>query len=85
MFSSVTIICLPIYYKNLTLFVCLFGAFSGYLMSNISLFFNYKSLSYYLITFFAGSIWFIPVISTLGVIKFPLNLGFKVLKSFDQG
>lgn len=85
MFPSVSIICLPIYYKNLTLFVCLVGAVSGYLISNVSLFFNYRALSYYLITFFAGSIWFMPIISTLGVIKFPLNLGFSALKSFDQG
>jgi NADH-ubiquinone oxidoreductase chain 5 len=85
MFPSVSIICLPIYYKNLTLFVCLVGAFSGYLISNVSLFFNYKALSHYLMTFFAGSIWFMPIISTLGVIKFPLNLGFSALKSFDQG
>uniref|UniRef100_UPI00315CF690 NADH dehydrogenase subunit 5 n=1 Tax=Simulium guiyangense TaxID=3123427 RepID=UPI00315CF690 len=85
MFPSVSMICLPFYYKNLTLFVCLVGAFSGYLMSNVSLFFNYKALSYYLMTFFAGSMWFMPMISTLGVIKFPLNLGFSALKSFDQG
>nr|QLY90299.1 NADH dehydrogenase subunit 5 [Simulium angustipes]QWT71650.1 NADH dehydrogenase subunit 5 [Simuliidae sp. Cyprus 2] len=85
MFPSVSMICLPIYYKNLTLFVCLVGAFSGYLMSNVSLFFNYKSLSNYLLTFFAGSMWFMPMISTLGVIKLPLNIGFKTLKSFDQG
>nr|QLY90234.1 NADH dehydrogenase subunit 5 [Simulium lundstromi] len=85
MFPSVSMICLPIYYKNLTLFVCLVGAFSGYLMSNVSLFFNYKSLTNYLLTFFTGSMWFMPMISTLGVIKFPLNVGFKTLKSFDQG
>nr|QNE85968.1 NADH dehydrogenase subunit 5 [Simulium ornatum] len=85
MFPSVSMICLPVYYKNLTLFVCLVGAFSGYIMSNVSLFFNYKALSHYLMTFFAGSMWFMPMISTLGVIKFPLNLGFSALKSFDQG
>nr|QBF44162.1 NADH dehydrogenase subunit 5 [Simulium quinquestriatum] len=85
MFSSISMICLPVYYKNLTLIVCLMGAILGYLMANISLFFNYKSLSNYLMTYFAGSMWFMPMISTLGVIKFPLNLGFSVLKSFDQG
>jgi len=84
-FPSVSIICLPTYYKNLTLFVCVVGALSGYFISNVSLFFNYKAISHYLMTFFSGSIWFIPIISTLGVIKFPLNLGFNVYKSFDQG
>nr|QOV03329.1 NADH dehydrogenase subunit 5 [Simulium equinum] len=84
-FPSVSMICLPFYYKNLTLMVCLIGAVSGYLMANVSLFFNYKSLSYYLMTFFVGSMWFMPMISTLGVIKYPLNAGFSALKSFDQG
>lgn len=31
------------------------------------------------------SIWFIPILSTVGVLNFPLSLGFKTMKSFDQG
>lgn len=84
-FSSLSIICLPLYYKNLTLLVCLIGGFIGYLISNISLFFNYWSLVNYIPSYFIGSMWFIPFISTLGIIKFPLVMGINVLKSFDQG
>nr|WMQ76568.1 NADH dehydrogenase subunit 5 [Austrosimulium sp.] len=85
LFPSVSLICLPFYYKNLTLFVCITGGVSGYLMSNGFMSLSADSVSSYLATFFVGSMWFMPMISTLGIIKFPLNLGFKALKSFDQG
>jgi NADH-ubiquinone oxidoreductase chain 5 len=31
------------------------------------------------------SIWFIPILSTIGIIFYPLMLGFNTIKSFDQG
>nr|QNE85551.1 NADH dehydrogenase subunit 5 [Suillia flava] len=84
-FSSPMMVCLPIYLKLLTLIVCLLGGLLGYLISNISFFFFNKSLNYYYGSLFAGSMWFMPYISTYGVIKYPLNLGLYVVKSFDQG
>lgn len=47
--------------------------------------FTNKALYFYNFTNFVGSIWFIPVISTLGVINYPLKLGLYSYKSFDQG
>jgi NADH-ubiquinone oxidoreductase chain 5 len=58
---------------------------SGYVISNVSLYFSNKSLNYYKIRVFSGSIWFIPSLSSLGVIYYPLSLGIRVTKSFDQG
>lgn len=84
-FFNPDIICLPFDIKILTLIVCILGGVSGYLIRNISLFFYNKSLINYGLSRFAGGIWFIPVISTLGVIKFPINLGLYRYKSFDQG
>lgn len=84
-FFNPDIICLPFDIKILTLIVCILGGIFGYLISNISLFFYNKSLINYGLSSFAGGIWFIPVISTLGVIKFPINLGLYRYKSFDQG
>lgn len=84
-FFNPDIICLPFDIKILTLIVCILGGVFGYLISNISLFFYNKSLINYGLSSFAGGIWFIPVISTLGVIKFPINLGLYRYKSFDQG
>lgn len=79
------IICLPFYIKSLILVVCLIGGFTGYLISWVSLNFYNKSLYFYFLSFFMGSIWFMPVISTLGVNFYSLNLGIKVIKRFDQG
>nr|WNS59326.1 NADH dehydrogenase subunit 5 [Cetema sp.] len=85
MFSSSYMICLPNYMKMITLFVCLIGGVLGYLLSNISLYFYNKSFSLYMNSYFLGTMWFMPYISTYGLINFPLNCGFLVIKSFDQG
>nr|UOU85286.1 NADH dehydrogenase subunit 5 [Compsobata cibaria] len=84
-FPVPVMICLPYYLKNLTLFVCIIGGVMGYLISNISLYFNNKSLNNYMSSFYMGSMWFMPVISTYGIIKSPFLLGGLVIKSFDQG
>nr|YP_009912329.1 NADH dehydrogenase subunit 5 [Aedes flavopictus]QLD96842.1 NADH dehydrogenase subunit 5 [Aedes flavopictus] len=85
MFFNPEMICLPFYMKLLTLMVCLMGGFSGYLISNVKLFFFNKSMEYYNFSYFSGSMWFMPLISTVGVIKWPLILGMYSFKSFDQG
>nr|AMP43814.1 NADH dehydrogenase subunit 5 [Suragina sp. KW-2016] len=78
-------ICLPSYLKLLTLFVCIMGGIFGYLISNVSLYFINKSLLYFFISSFLGSMWFMPYISTYGIINYPLLLGEKMLKNIDQG
>nr|YP_010126909.1 NADH dehydrogenase subunit 5 [Anopheles longipalpis]QPO06619.1 NADH dehydrogenase subunit 5 [Anopheles longipalpis] len=84
-FLNPAMICLPLDMKLLTLFVCLLGGFIGYLLSNVGLFFVNKALYFYNFTNFVGSMWFMPVISTLGVVNYPLKLGLYSYKSFDQG
>jgi NADH-ubiquinone oxidoreductase chain 5 len=84
-FPAPDIICLPIGLKLLTLIVCILGAVLGYIISNVSLYFSNKALNYYKISVFSGSMWFIPSLSSLGVIYYPLSLGMTVTKSFDQG
>jgi NADH-ubiquinone oxidoreductase chain 5 len=84
-FPSPSIICLPPILKFLTLFVCIRGGLLGYLISNISLYFVNKSLTFYKSSFFIRSIWFMPNLSTRGSIFYPLFIGIRVIKSFDQG
>nr|QPO06957.1 NADH dehydrogenase subunit 5 [Anopheles funestus] len=84
-FLNPAMICLSLDMKLLTLFVCLLGGFIGYLLSNVGLFFINKALYFYNFTNFVGSMWFMPVISTLGVVNYPLKLGLYSYKSFDQG
>nr|YP_010999327.1 NADH dehydrogenase subunit 5 [Cricotopus fuscus]WPM93173.1 NADH dehydrogenase subunit 5 [Cricotopus fuscus] len=85
LFSSNFMICLSPSLKNLTLFVCILGGFLGYYLSNVSLYFYNKSLNFYLFSFVNLSMWFMPLLSTIGILKYPLSLGFKTMKSFDQG
>nr|QNV11676.1 NADH dehydrogenase subunit 5 [Chrysotus gramineus] len=84
-FPTPTMICLPFYLKLLTLFVCLLGGFMGYLISNINLYFTNKSLNFYNSSMFLGNMWFMPYISTYGIIYYPLNLGGMIYKNMDQG
>nr|UJG45157.1 NADH dehydrogenase subunit 5 [Delia platura] len=84
-FSSPVMVVLPFMLKLLTLFVCIMGGLSGYLISNISLFFFNSALNNYNTSYFLGSMWFMPYISTYGIINYPLIIGKLMLKSFDQG
>nr|YP_010883353.1 NADH dehydrogenase subunit 5 [Rhingia formosana]WIF29679.1 NADH dehydrogenase subunit 5 [Rhingia formosana] len=84
-FMTPPTIILPYYLKFMTLFVCIIGGLLGYLLSKISLFFSNKSLNNYFISMFVGSMWFMPYISTYGIINYSLKLGMSVVKNFDQG
>nr|AMH85356.1 NADH dehydrogenase subunit 5 [Drosophila unipunctata] len=78
-------ICLPINMKLLTLVVCLLGGLMGYVISLSKMYSLNKSLKNYNLTYFLGSMWFMPYMSTYGLIFYPLNYGQIVVKSFDQG
>nr|YP_009689715.1 NADH dehydrogenase subunit 5 [Wyeomyia confusa]QEE94457.1 NADH dehydrogenase subunit 5 [Wyeomyia confusa] len=85
LFFNNSMICLPKMMKMFTLFVCLLGGFLGYMISNVYLFYSNKSFYFYKMSNFMGGMWFMPMISTLGIIKMPLILGLNCLKNFDQG
>nr|UDF83737.1 NADH dehydrogenase subunit 5 [Mythicomyia sp.] len=84
-FPAPYMICLPWYLKFLTLFVCVSGGFIGYYISDVKLFFFNKSFYTYFISYFLGSMWFMPWVSTWGIYSPSLTLGNLVVKSFDQG
>nr|YP_010022752.1 NADH dehydrogenase subunit 5 [Sarcophaga jacobsoni]QOP39600.1 NADH dehydrogenase subunit 5 [Sarcophaga jacobsoni] len=84
-FPSPMVIILPFYLKMLTLFVCIVGGLMGYLISNVSLFFFNKALNNYNSSYFLGSMWFMPYISSYGIMSYPLIVGKLAVKSFDQG
>nr|YP_010032842.1 NADH dehydrogenase subunit 5 [Parastratiosphecomyia szechuanensis]QOW38327.1 NADH dehydrogenase subunit 5 [Parastratiosphecomyia szechuanensis] len=85
MFNTPSCIVLSSMLKNLTLFVCILGAFVGYLISNVSLYFSNKSMISYFFSSFVGMMWFMPYISTYGIIYGPLSSGGFSNKSLDQG
>nr|YP_010239067.1 NADH dehydrogenase subunit 5 [Phrosinella nasuta]QTF74301.1 NADH dehydrogenase subunit 5 [Phrosinella nasuta] len=84
-FASPVVVVLPFYLKMLVLLVCFLGGFMGYLVSNVSLFFVNKSFMNYTISYFLGSMWFMPYISTYGLMNYYLKLGYNSFKVFDQG
>nr|YP_010447005.1 NADH dehydrogenase subunit 5 [Loxocera sinica]UTM10370.1 NADH dehydrogenase subunit 5 [Loxocera sinica] len=84
-FNTPLMVCLPFYMKLLTLIICIMGGLFGYMISCVSLYFYNKSYNSYLLSLFFGSMWFMPYISTYGLINYPLSLGFLTIKSFDQG
>nr|UZA61125.1 NADH dehydrogenase subunit 5 [Graptomyza sp.] len=84
-FLTPNMICLPMMMKFMTLFVCIMGGLVGYLISKVSLFFNNKSFNNYFMSLFVGSMWFMPYISTYGIINYSLKLGMNIFKNFDQG
>nr|QUL58805.1 NADH dehydrogenase subunit 5 [Sarcophaga polystylata] len=84
-FPSPLVIVLPFYLKLLTLFVCIVGGLMGYLISNVSLFFFNSALNNYNSSYFLGSMWFMPYISTYGIMNYSLIVGKLIVKSFDQG
>lgn len=80
------IIFLPLIFKLLTLSVCFIGGFIGYFIVYLkmkNIFLNFKN--YYFWKSFLRLIWFIPILSSLGVIKIPLERGKKLLNFLDQG
>nr|UJI65720.1 NADH dehydrogenase subunit 5 [Glossina brevipalpis] len=84
-FSTPMVVVLPFYLKLLTLIVCLMGGLLGYLISYVSLYFFNKALLFFNMSSYLGSMWFMPFISTYGIIKYNLMLGKISFKSFDQG
>nr|QNE85460.1 NADH dehydrogenase subunit 5 [Nanna flavipes] len=84
-FVTPVVVVLPIILKLMTLFVCIMGGLMGYMVSNISLFFFNKALNNYNMSYFLGSMWFMPYISTYGIINYPLVVGNMMNKFFDQG
>nr|QQP21483.1 NADH dehydrogenase subunit 5 [Tipula melanomera gracilispina] len=84
-FPSPEMICLPLYLKMLILLICIIGAFLGYLISVVSLKFFNKSFNYYKLSYFSGMMWNMPILSTLGMIYYPLMMGKMLSNNMDQG
>nr|YP_010046013.1 NADH dehydrogenase subunit 5 [Nasimyia megacephala]QPG86059.1 NADH dehydrogenase subunit 5 [Nasimyia megacephala] len=85
MFKVPVCIVLSFPLKILTLVVCIMGAIIGYLISDVTFYFKNKSLHSYFFSWFVGSMWFMPYISTYGVINYSLSLGYLTNKGLDQG
>nr|YP_010728431.1 NADH dehydrogenase subunit 5 [Endochironomus pekanus]WEF49659.1 NADH dehydrogenase subunit 5 [Endochironomus pekanus] len=77
--------CLSLLFKFSILVTCILGGLIGFFLSNVKNFSMNKSLNFYLFSFFSCSMWFMPLISTVGVVYFPVNMSLKLFKLVDQG
>nr|YP_009368774.1 NADH dehydrogenase subunit 5 [Thyestilla gebleri]ARN58019.1 NADH dehydrogenase subunit 5 [Thyestilla gebleri] len=85
MFSTPYFICLPLLFKIMTLIMIMVGMYLGYEMAKFKINYSLKSLKLLTLSSFLAMMWNMPIISTLGVIKLPLQMGEIYNKSFDQG
>nr|YP_010454763.1 NADH dehydrogenase subunit 5 [Paegniodes cupulatus]QZZ23952.1 NADH dehydrogenase subunit 5 [Paegniodes cupulatus] len=85
LFPTPSMVCLPLVLKTLALTVSLSGGWLGYELAAFGIGQQNKSLNNYHSVVFMGSMWFMPILSTLGVVKFPLESGTNMVKSMDQG
>nr|WAX39136.1 NADH dehydrogenase subunit 5 [Anaplecta sp. 3 ZQW-2020] len=84
-FPTPVLICLPVFYKNLALIVSLFGGWVGYYLSDIRLGYDLLSFTFYHSSYFYGGMWFMPFLSTYGLVVPPLLGGYAVVSYFDFG
>nr|AKR07179.1 NADH dehydrogenase subunit 5 [Nigidionus parryi] len=85
MISTPYFICLPIYMKMMAMIVVFLGAWLGYEVAKFSLSYYPKTLMFFGMSMFLGSMWNMPYISTYGMNYYPLVLGDYVIKDLDQG
>nr|AVN67683.1 NADH dehydrogenase subunit 5 [Symploce pallens] len=84
-FPSPSLIVLPLNLKLLVLTVSLIGGLIGYELSKCNMGNELLSLSFFGMSSFLGSMWYMPYIFTYGVSYCPLIIGYNSLKSFDSG
>nr|AFQ62393.1 NADH dehydrogenase subunit 5 [Kateretes pedicularius] len=85
MFPTPYFICLPPLFKMMALLMIILGMWIGYEISKFNLSYMNKSLHMKQISFFLSGMWNLPILSTLGINFYPIYLGDKYLKTFDQG
>nr|QXF68459.1 NADH dehydrogenase subunit 5 [Asiadodis yunnanensis] len=78
-------ICLPFIMKMMPIFVSLMGLWLGSILFKYSLSYYFNLFKYYSIIIFSGSMWFMPLIFTKGVVKMPLKIGLDSIKYIDLG
>nr|YP_007474220.1 NADH dehydrogenase subunit 5 [Opaepele loihi]AEX32610.1 NADH dehydrogenase subunit 5 [Opaepele loihi] len=84
-FPSPYMICLSLDFKLLALFVSLVGGLLGYFLNIMTVNYLLKSLKQYYSVVFAGSMWFMPFLSTRGVSNLFLKAGSFYHQVGDSG
>nr|YP_010947326.1 NADH dehydrogenase subunit 5 [Mustilizans capella]WGO62342.1 NADH dehydrogenase subunit 5 [Mustilizans capella] len=84
-FSYPYMIYLPFNLKLMVIYVTIMGGLLGYLVSNTKIYSLNKFLTTYKMSNFLSSMWFMPFLSTSGLIYCYLNFSQKLYKNIDLG
>nr|QWB85903.1 NADH dehydrogenase subunit 5 [Aegosoma pallidum] len=84
-FPTPYFICLPFIFKMMTLLMVMLGMWLGYETAKFKLSYSLWSFNNLTVSMFFASMWNMPIISTLGINYYPIYLGEKYSKVFDQG
>nr|YP_010947287.1 NADH dehydrogenase subunit 5 [Promustilia yajiangensis]WGO62290.1 NADH dehydrogenase subunit 5 [Promustilia yajiangensis] len=84
-FSYPYMIYLPFNLKLMVIYVTILGGLLGYLVSNMKIYSLNKFLITYKMSNFLSSMWFMPFLSTSGLIYYYLNFSQKLYKNIDLG
>nr|UBN08742.1 NADH dehydrogenase subunit 5 [Geoscapheus woodwardi] len=84
-FPTPSYVFLPFYLSVLVILVSLIGGWIGYELSKIGIGEDNYSLNFNNLSGFLGSMWYMPYLSTYGVLLSPLTVGYFSMKSFDVG
>nr|YP_010546131.1 NADH dehydrogenase subunit 5 [Plesionika edwardsii]UYG50021.1 NADH dehydrogenase subunit 5 [Plesionika edwardsii] len=84
-FPAPNMICLSLDFKLLALIVSVIGGMIGYMLNILVVNYSLKSLSNYSLVVFAGSMWFMPFLSTRGISNNFLSLGASYHQTGDGG
>nr|UYK52099.1 NADH dehydrogenase subunit 5 [Leptocimbex sp. CSCS-Hym-MC0166] len=82
LFPLPMLVCLPLYLKLIPLFLILGGMILGYYFYYLSL--KILNIKYYNFIMFFSTMWFLPMISTFGMVKFFLLLSKNYMIYGDQ-
>nr|YP_009111469.1 NADH dehydrogenase subunit 5 [Epacanthaclisis banksi]AHB14370.1 NADH dehydrogenase subunit 5 [Epacanthaclisis banksi] len=83
--STPEMICLPPLMKLMAFIVSLLGGLLGYEIFQFKISWKMSSMLNYYTTNFFGNMWYMPTISTSYMNRSSLSLGYKIIKSVDQG
>nr|AVE15656.1 NADH dehydrogenase subunit 5 [Phyllothelys sp. 2 JZ-2017] len=78
-------ICLSLFMKMMPILVSLLGLWLGSILFKYKLSYYFNKFKYYDIIIFFGSMWFMPLIFTKGIVQMPLNLALNSSKYMDMG
>nr|CDN85590.2 NADH dehydrogenase subunit 5 [Cherax destructor] len=84
-FPESYMICLSFFFKVLALLVSVVGGLLGYVINMMSVSSSLKSMGLYWYVMFMGSMWFMPILSTLSLSNWGLQTGDSFLKVGDKG